>query len=603
MRFVHTETLKMVENPKPKEQDSTLRYGILSHRWESEEVTLQEMQSGQALQEYKKGFQKIQMCCRQARENGLDFVWIDTCCIDKTSSSELQEAINSMFQWYRDASICYAYLFDVQINPDPSLSSLDSFQDSVWFERGWTLQELLAPTEMVFYGERWCKLGSKNSLKHELSTATGISLSVLEGEIRLQDISVAERMSWASKRKTERIEDRAYSLLGIFDVSMPMLYGEGKKAFRRLQEEIIRHSDDHTIFAWKGINAYYPGMLASEPENFASCQDSVNIRSRQGRTPFSFTNRGLSITLKMAPYTIDTYLALIHCDTRPTGSKKDGGQCVTGIFLRRLDEDDQYARVSVFGEDLLLLRQLPARPPFARYRDMTVLVRQVEIPANESSIMAMERVGGFRINSDLLWYDSQGRRLFKIDGNLRIGHGRVTAGAPRLKVIGIVGNLIISKQRRTIEEIALGFDFEFNPVCILADGPQQLHDNNKSYVRIVHEIIEGGKMEPGSTINKVNKQGYKLWGFKGDRLNGLDASFRLYGECHDGDFMTVTMKRETIDERIGWVFGMNNDPKEFWTYNSAEINKDARIELVSNVGIVGKTQNTATTSACNPSYI
>ncbi|MCJ1379929.1 hypothetical protein MMC17_003032 [Xylographa soralifera] len=349
MRLVRTKTLEMVDTETMEEIPA---YGILSHRWEEEEVTFQEMQSDEARRN-KRGFQKIQMCCRIAKE---DFIWVDTCCIDKTSSSELQEAINSMYQWYQNAHGCYAYLFDVGCDwrADQVPSSL-AFQESGWFQRGWTLQELLAPDEISFYGQHWRELGNKNSLQLEISAATGISLHILSGRSRLQDVSVAERMSWASKRATKRVEDRAYSLLGIFDVRMPMLYGEGKKAFLRLQEEILKQSDDHSLFAWRGIKIGQPGMLALEPEDFATCRNITNERVRTGRNPYSVTNRGLSINLLLKPWTIDTYLAVIMCSGMPADAEDAGRPGLMGIFLRRLTEDDQYARVSVYGVEIVTI--------------------------------------------------------------------------------------------------------------------------------------------------------------------------------------------------------------------------------------------------------
>ncbi|MCJ1292975.1 hypothetical protein MMC34_004528 [Xylographa carneopallida] len=558
------------------------------------------MQSGQALQENKKGFQKIQMCCHKAKTTGLEYVWVDTCCIDKTSSSELQEAINSMFQWYRNAVICYAYLFDVQIDSDNTLSSSQSFQDSVWFKRGWTLQELLAPTEMVFYGEGWHELGDKHLLKHELSAATGISLSVLEGKIELQDISIAERMSWASERKTERVEDRAYSLLGIFDVSMPMLYGEGKKAFRRLQEEIIKYSDDHTIFAWKGMKHKNPGMLALEPDDFASCQNLVNVRVRKGRNPYSVTNRGLSITLSLKPWTIDTYLAVIYCDkTVNNNAEKDSRQNLMGIFLRRLDDDDQYARVSVSAIELMTIKRSSNGASLPGFRDVTVNVRQVELPNEEFASVAEERVSGFRISDELLEYDSKGKRLFEIKGNLTVGREKPNETTPGREICGIVGKLDISKQKRRIEVITLGFDFEFNPVCFLAESsgyaqkgrmfdksgkfaingdwdltPEEVHNSKGIHERTPEDVMGWNSIMPDGTA-LVNAGRSGLWALKGDRLKGLDVSLRPYSMTIEEN-IRVTMTRESIDGQMGWVFGIIDTTKSIWRKPKGEDGKDGR---------------------------
>jgi hypothetical protein len=604
MRFVHTETLKMVEDPKPNEGEHDVHYAILSHRWEEgEEVTFQEMESGQAPHNNKKGFQKIQMCCQQARKLGLDYLWADTCCIDKSSSSELQEAINSMFQWYQHAIICYAYLFDVQIDPNSVLLSSQSLHESVWFRRGWTLQELLAPAKMVFYGQDWYELGDKQSLKHELSAITGISLDVLEGNSRLQDIPVAERMSWASWRTTERVEDRAYSLLGIFDVSMPMLYGEGTKSFLRLQEEIIRRSDDHTIFAWTGIKHEHPGMLALRPDDFGSCHGLVNVRVRRGRHPYAVTNRGLSITLSLKPWTIDTYLAAIFCDRTSKKDTKDNAQRLMGVFLRRLDEDDQYARVSLPGcTELVTILQAKDGNTLSGYRDVLVNVRQAELPALETFDLATERVTGFRISNELLEYDSKGRPLFEARGDLRFEWGRINEAVLGSNICGIVGKLDISKQKRKIEVLTLGFDFDFNPVCFLAESsavgekvrvldrsgklntrgdwdltPEEIHYNKGLYQRTPEDTIGWNTITPEGVV-RPNPGRSGLWAMKGDRLNGLDVIIQSYATT-TGENIRVTMTRETVDGQMGWVFGIKDSTRSMWRKPKGEDGKDGRSGL------------------------
>jgi hypothetical protein len=172
--------------------------------------------------------------------------------IDKTSSAELTEAINSMYSWYREAAVCYAYLSDVLTKDgiDIENRSIGSFAKSRWFTRGWTLQELLAPTNVLFYDADWAEIGSKAELCEDVSIITGIPSQALAGATHLGAFPIAERMSWASTRSTTRVEDAAYCLLGIFDVNMPLLYREGYKAFSRLQDEIMRTSTDQSIFAW-----------------------------------------------------------------------------------------------------------------------------------------------------------------------------------------------------------------------------------------------------------------------------------------------------------------------------------------------------------------
>ncbi|KAH9227609.1 hypothetical protein K456DRAFT_1780596, partial [Colletotrichum gloeosporioides 23] len=225
-------------------------YAILSHTWEDEEVTFQDWTS--PMRNGMKGFQKIHMTCQLAASNGIQYAWVDTCCIDKSNSAELSEAINSMYKWYQKAEVCYAYLSDLRLPeslPEDASAPAPSFGGCRWFHRGWTLQELIAPTAVLFYQHDWRFVGTKEDWKNILSDVTGIASTAIQ-DYRPRDYSIAERMSWAGRRETTREEDMAYCLLGIFDVNIPMLYGEGTKAFRRLQEEIIRTAYDVSIFAW-----------------------------------------------------------------------------------------------------------------------------------------------------------------------------------------------------------------------------------------------------------------------------------------------------------------------------------------------------------------
>jgi hypothetical protein len=192
---------------------------------------------------------KLHFCAHQAAKDGLHYFWVDTCCIDKSSSAELTEAINSMFAWYRDAARCYVYLSDVSTssptNSTPAQQHWNrAFQQSRWFTRGWTLQELVAPVSVEFFSAKGERLGNKNSLVQELHNITGISVEALQGS-PLDQLSVNERMPWVGQRMTKLEEDAAYSLLGIFDVHMPLLYGEGRRnAFAQLQKEIVATSNE-----------------------------------------------------------------------------------------------------------------------------------------------------------------------------------------------------------------------------------------------------------------------------------------------------------------------------------------------------------------------
>ena len=221
-------------------------YAILSHTWgaDDEEVTFDDLRDGSA--KSKVGYNKIQFCGEQAQKDGLQYFWVDTCCIDKSSSAELQEAITSMFGWYRDAAKCYVYLEDVPAHKydsnDQSQQIGDSaFQKSRWFTRGWTLQELIAPKSVEFFSPGGGRLGDKKILEQQIHEITSIPISVLSGA-PLSEFSVDERLRWAAKRKTTRQEDKAYCLLGILNVFMPLIYGEGDYAFTRLKEEVDKRS-------------------------------------------------------------------------------------------------------------------------------------------------------------------------------------------------------------------------------------------------------------------------------------------------------------------------------------------------------------------------
>ena len=221
-------------------------YAILSHRWgdTNEEVTFEDIVNGSGRN--KAGYKKIEFCGEQASKDGLKYFWVDSCCIKKSSDSELSEAINSMYRWYNRATRCYVYLSDVSIGTDEDsfVQSVwdGSFRASAWFSRGWTLQELLAPDSVEFFAEERIRLGDKGSLSRQIHEITGIALPALQGT-SLSKFGIDERFKWAQNRHTTRDEDWAYSLLGIFNISMPLIYGEGRdRAVTRLKKEIHESS-------------------------------------------------------------------------------------------------------------------------------------------------------------------------------------------------------------------------------------------------------------------------------------------------------------------------------------------------------------------------
>lgn len=277
-------------------------YAILSHTWEDGEVTFQDMANIDQARK-KKGFSKIEWTCRLARQRGINYAWVDTCCINKESSAELTESINSMFKWYKDSAVCFVYLSDLV---PMSLSIMNywgiDFQRCRWFTRGWTLQELIAPGLVEFYDQTWTLRGDKSSSRSTLFDITGIDIEVLADSEKTVTVPVARRMSWAATRQTTRIEDTAYCLFGIFDVNLPLLYGEGPKAFMRLQEEIIREAFDLSMFAWTSGHGdqQFRGIFARSPYEFRDCRDLVMVKDFALRTTdFELTHRAVKFTTSL----------------------------------------------------------------------------------------------------------------------------------------------------------------------------------------------------------------------------------------------------------------------------------------------------------------
>lgn len=225
--------------------DVVPEYAILSHTWNQDptkEVTYQDLVNGTGKD--KPAYTKINFCARQAKLDNLQYFWIDTCCIDKSKPAEVATAIKSMFRWYQKATRCYVYLSDVSFSSheeDPQQSESvwgPAFRKCLWFSRGWTLQELLAPASVEFFAHNGRRLGDKRSLEQQIHEITGIALSALRGG-SLTGFSIEERFRWAEPRQTTREEDWVYCLQGIFGISIPVSYGEGRSsAITRLHEAI-----------------------------------------------------------------------------------------------------------------------------------------------------------------------------------------------------------------------------------------------------------------------------------------------------------------------------------------------------------------------------
>ncbi|KAI0018561.1 HET-domain-containing protein [Xylariomycetidae sp. FL0641] len=286
MRLLHTTTLILENFSNPGDfrggsvDDYTkctnalnpegVEYAILSHTWTDSEVLFEDLYKASTSDwQSLPGAAKVLDSASMAKKLGYDYIWIDTCCIDKNSSAELSEAINSMFKWYQHSAVCLVYLSDVQEQ------DVQSFRKSRWFTRGWTLQELIAPSQMQIYDSDWRYIGDRMEMGDPIADVTGIDSGLLrEGERlatratllrhELRRFPVSVKMCWASRRRTTRVEDVAYSLMGIFDVNMPLLYGEGAKAFRRLQEQIIHKTNDQSVL----LHNDHVGALASSPYCF-----------------------------------------------------------------------------------------------------------------------------------------------------------------------------------------------------------------------------------------------------------------------------------------------------------------------------------------------
>ena len=339
MWLLDTRTLRLHYFQSPEQVKEG--YAVLSHVWDAEEQGFQDIQEIHRRSDAARSNHlrfifamvrtlvtrtspldaispKIRKFCNLCAQNGYKWGWVDTCCIDKSSSAELSEAINSMFRYYSLALVCYVYLSDVnKDSPEEWLVSEEEeeeawkkrfygwkkeFQDSSWHNRGWTLQELIAPQTVLFFSRSWNIVGSRSGLAKVLERPSRVPEAVLRGEKQVKEYSIAERMSWAAERETTRVEDEAYCLMGLFNVNMPTLYGEGRKAFQRLQKEIMQRSPDTTLFAWDfwGWDQFSSSKLeynaqltditalfARSPRDFKWSSDIVHV-SRQSKVSDAF---------------------------------------------------------------------------------------------------------------------------------------------------------------------------------------------------------------------------------------------------------------------------------------------------------------------------
>ncbi|KAL8720088.1 MAG: hypothetical protein Q9225_002995 [Loekoesia sp. 1 TL-2023] len=400
MRLLNTSTLYLHNF----HDDLIPPYVILSHTWGGDEVVFQDLEKPSS--KLRAGYIKIISCCALARSEGWEYIWIDTCCIDKTSSAELSEAINSMYQWYKNAEVCYVYMADFTLGL-PTSGCYKGFGESRWFTRGWTLQELLAPENVVFFDRNWEEIGTKLSLQIQVSNATCIPTRALADPT---SASVAAKMSWAAGRKTTRVEDIAYCLMGLFDVNMPLLYGEGPKAFMRLQETILRNTTDESLFAWQDRDLCESGIFARSPDAFFKSGNVVPVVDpRLYRAPSIMTNRGLEMDIHFnVPVRDKGYL--LHL----TGAREMIGFEEYPLFIRlRRKTEESYVRMryvplfersmGVYGGNYFDVALSPPNHGFS-----LVQVHTYDEPETVESM-----VSELRKAQQLLWH----LREYKIEGN------------------------------------------------------------------------------------------------------------------------------------------------------------------------------------------
>ena len=450
MRFLETDTLQFVQVPDSEILLEKNNYAILTHRWgaDEDEITFDDISSS-TYGSNKKGFAKLKNFCTTASSRGFRYGWVDTCCIDKRSTSELAEAIRSMYHWYEGSSFCVAYLEDVPRR---------DFVDSEWFDRGWTLQELISPKDVSFFDHDWELLGTKRELLATLSLKTRIPGCVLSHAAKPSSCSVAQRMSWAAERKTTRVEDRAYSLIGLFGVSVTPAYGEREKAFLRLQQAIVLASKDESLFAWAMENdaetTPYSGLYATSPAAFIDCRSVYDTRGSSG---FTEANGEVLIRLGTYPYRMESYFAVLNC-------AEDGrSDNHIAILLTRLPTDGEYVRIkNSVGVSRMRFPNLMRNN--LKERQIRVPVDPMEPPLNMFYgfwLRTLEPPNHDRCQPIILSHHQPPDADSVCLGEYSAG----TAGVVLLQRKDTSKRLGWSN----IRWIKLGFDAEFNPVLLIAN--------------------------------------------------------------------------------------------------------------------------------------
>lgn len=445
------------------------RYAILSHRWNKDEIDHNDINNAQATS-HKPGWEKLKRFCELAQSLGYSHAWLDTCCIDKASTAELSRSIRSMYQWYAQSDTCIAYLGDIA-------RGQHDFQCSKWFERGWTLQELIAPDRVDFYDSQWTLLGSRTDLMAAISERTRIPPAVLGKRLDIQECSVAQRMSWAAGRDTTEPEDRAYSLVGLFNVSCVVQYGEGEEnAFLSLQKEIIKEYSDESIFAWRWPenimqdstdNLEYHGMLASSPDWFEACG---NLFPLQHASRFAYANGTLSIKLPTRPHSLESYLGLLN-----VANGHEAGRVT--LILARLSIEGEYVRVRDHDT-----RMTETKTKAYETREIAVRQRVTEIPSKLFQGYWLRRLDQPTGQEGTPKTSSKG--ICAVEDRIKLSpEGYGTAGVVRMLPHERANGHIGWPQ---ICWLKFGFDDAFNPVCMVANPLIYRH----SHVALNHDLFD-----------------------------------------------------------------------------------------------------------------
>ena len=497
MRPLHTSTLDLYEFFG----DQIPSYVIVSHTWGDEEVTLQDLKKAS---KNRAGYAKITGCCALALSNGWQWLWIDTCCIDKTSSAELSEAINSMYRWYRDAQVCYTYLTDCSLPVEEK-----DFRRSRWFTRGWTLQELLAPSTVIFYDRDWCEIGTRSSLTPQISYITGISSQHMADA---KSASIAAKMSWASGRQTSRVEDMAYCLLGIFDLTMPLLYGEEHNAFKRLQNELIgAGSDDESIFAWTHDGHGPSGMLAQSPAAFADSGDVVAfVNSDRLARPPSVTGKLLVMNgispVRGPTEDVKTSLVTLNCAREANINKPLGILLVPGLqgYYMRADPGTllecesprnikQPTRAGFYNNSL----EIWLNEPHAKVSILTPHCFHVHLPLLKHGFRLSDK---FLSDCGRLWqYNSCWQATFSSTRDVGVMMFIGDTGEEFLLILAVRGNLpsidvVVPSETQppSLEEIATRYwDVHYGNIRGVDELFRPLQGKNRVFVTLRKKFLKG----------------------------------------------------------------------------------------------------------------